>query len=559
MKKKPKTVRQPSIKRVVHVSREYGALAGAGGIKDVVEGLAKASAVLGIDTHVFLPFYRLTEENAEPALKETWSFPVPMHYPTERRFEHVTILSAELQPHLHAHLVKTDRYRWLYEEVGGIERRGIYQYTEQEARALGRPGLKGQGYSDFFAMNVLLVKATLGALGRMSDKPDVIHCHDGHAALLPVLAQASTEGFDPFLGFVPSVLTIHNAGIGYHQEVADIEFAASICGLPREVVHGCLFDGKFDPLYAGGLFCSRLNTVSENYAHELQHSGKDAATGWLGHALASQGVELVGITNGVDVEKYDPKNAVPGLPAAFDPRSGDLSGKEICKKITLGTVAGKDLPLNVRAEGACPYHPDVPLVTFIGRLEKQKGVEVLADALEDLFAADEDVLFLALGTGAPDAEARFRHLADRFRGRVCIALGYNPALADQIYAAGDFLLIPSQYEPCGLTDFYAQLLGNIPLVHRVGGLVKTVDGRFGLSYVGGKAELLECLRRALAMYREKEKATMRRIQADAASNVHKNFTWAKVLEKKYLPLYNEAIAGSAPVLPYPEKNRQARH
>lgn len=550
MKKKPKTVRQPSIKRVVHVSREYGGLAGAGGIKDVVEGLAKASAALGIDTHVFLPLYRVIEENPELKLKESWSFSVPMHYRTERRFEHVTILSAKLQPHLHAHLVRTDRYRWLYDEVGGIERRGIYQYTEQEARALGRPGLKGQGYSDFFAMNVLLVKATLGALGRMSDKPDVIHCHDGHAALLPVLAQASHEGFDPFLGFIPTVITIHNAGIGYHQEVADIEFAASVCGLPREVVLGCLFDGKFDPLYAGGLFCSRLNTVSENYAHELQRSGKDAATGWLGHALASQGVELVGITNGVDTERYDPKNAVPGLPASFDPRSGDFNGKELCKKTTLEKVAETEAPLNLRTEGACPYNPDVPLLTFVGRMEKQKGVEVLADALEDLFASDDDVQFLALGTGAPHTESRFRHLADRFQGRVLIIFGYDPALADQIFAAGDFLLVPSQYEPCGLTDFYAQLLGNIPIVHRVGGLVKTVDDMFGLSYVGGKAELLECLRRALTMYREKEKTALRRIQADAASNVHKNFSWPKVLKKKYLSLYNEAIAGSAPILPY---------
>lgn len=551
MKKKPKSVRHPSVKRVVHVAREFGSLAGAGGIKDVVEGLARASATKGIDTHVFLPFYRVIEETADFEPKETGDFSVPMNYSAERRFEHVTVWSAQLQPNLQVHLVKTDRYRWLYDDIGGIERRGIYQYTEQEARALGRPGLKGQGYSDFFAMNVLLVKASLVALGNMSDKPGIIHCHDGHAALLPVLAQASYEGFEPFLGFVPSVLTIHNAGRGYHQEVGDIDFAAAICGLPREVVNGCLFDGKFNPLYAGGLFCSRVNTVSENYAAELQRTAKDAATGWLGHAFASQGVELLGITNGVDVEKFDSRNpALLGLAAPFDAGSGDLSGKEVSKKRIFAAIEEGAVPSNVIVKGTCSYTPEVPVLTFIGRLEKQKGVEILVDTLEELFSEDEDVGFLCLGTGAPYIEARFRHLADRFKGRVCIAFGYNPSLAEHVFAAGDFFLVPSQYEPCGLTDFFAQLLGNIPIVHRVGGLVKTLDGQFGFSYVGGKRELLECLHRALAVYREKGKITLRRMQRDAAANVHKNFTWAKVFEKKYLPLYLDAVARSAPILPY---------
>jgi starch synthase len=550
MSLKSRRVSPRAINKVVHVCREYGAIAGAGGMKDVTEGLARASAAAGIECHVILPFYRSISEAELPPMKRGQSFAIEMSDAGTPRFEEVAIYRVQLAERLTVHLVKSGRYEYLFEGYG-IERHGIYQYTRKEAVALGRPELKGQGYLDFFAMNALLVKTALRLLGDMEPKPDVIHCHDGHTALLPLMAQASSEGFDPLLAHIPCVLTVHNAGKGYHQEVGDLDFAAAVCGLPREVARGCLLDGQFDPLLAGGLFSQGVNTVSENYARELQHTAQDALTGWLGHALLSQGVELVGITNGVDPQGFDPRTGVQlGWAANFNPQDGLLDGKELCKRSTLDSLARREVPRNVEIHGTISYESGLPLLTFVGRLVPQKGMDILADAVEELFVRDEDVRLLGLGDGEPLLEDRFKALAERYPGRICLALGYNSSFASQIYAAGDFFVIPSRYEPCGLTDFYAQLAGNLPIVHRVGGLVKTLDARFGFSYVGGKRELLQAIDRALAVFREKGQTTLRGMQKDAVDSIYANFTWDRVLAKKYLPFYQAAITRTRPVLPY---------
>jgi starch synthase len=540
-----------TIGKIVHVCREYASLAGAGGMKDVTEGLAKASAAAGIDTHVFLPYYRTIQAMQDIHAEETARFPVPMNYPQEKRSESVTMYRVQMEENLTIHLVKTERYEYLAEGPGTIERRGIYQYTEEESRALARPELKDKGYFDFFAMNVVLVKSVLYALGGMDRKPDVIHCHDGHAALLPLIAQTSQEGFDHSLGHVPSVLTIHNAGTGYHQEVANFDFAATLCGVPLYVAEGCRLDDKFDPLLAGGVFGQSVNTVSENYARELQYSGQDALTGWLGHAFLARGIKLEGITNGVDPDAFDPRNAERlGLAAPFNPVRGDFEGKELCKKSLLESLSRGESSKNATLHGRVSCDTAAPLLTFVSRLGPQKGMDILVDALGGLLARHPDVQLVGLGSGDPVVEGRFRRLADSFAGRVCVAFGFSPSLAQRVYAAGDFFLIPSRYEPCGLTDFYAQLAGNVPIVHRVGGLVKTIDNKFGFSYLGGKRELSDAIARALTIYKEQGKTTLRRIQSEAAKNVYENFTWEKVLSRKYLPLYGEAIERAEPVLPY---------
>lgn len=542
---------QYPIKRVVHVAREYGSLAGVGGIKDVTEGLCRASAAMGIDTHLFLPYYRVIEKRDGLLLKESLRFDVPMDYPGEKRIESVTIQSGLIEPNLTIHLVDADRYKYLAEGKGKIERHGIYQYTKEEAKALGRPQLEGGGYIDFFAMNVLLVKATLHALGRMKIKPDIVHCHDGHAALLPLIAQASEEAFAPFIRYVPSLITIHNAGKGYHQEISDLEFASAICNVSSTVVEGCLLNDNFDPLLAGGLYGNAINTVSENYARELQGTGQDSMTGWLGHTLAGLGVKLLGVTNGIDAEAFHPENPEKlGIAAGFSVIRGDLKGKEVCKKTALEEISRGEVPKNIALHGAISYQKETPLLTFIGRLDYQKGYDILADALELLLDKEKSVQILGLGDGNPAIVDRFKDLVKKFKNRVCMAKGYSRELANKIYAAGDFFIIPSRFEPCGLTDFFAQLMGNIPIVHRVGGLVKTLDSRFGFSYLGGADELLETLGIALKTYYERDKKSLRKIQLEAVKNIYENFIWEKVLEKKYIPIYRSAISRTEPILPY---------
>ncbi|MDH4029077.1 MAG: glycogen/starch synthase, partial [Nitrospirota bacterium] len=231
------------IKTIVYVAREYGRIAGAGGIKDVAEGLCRAAAAAGIETHIFLPYYQVIQDRHDIKPVKNCGFDMPMNFPSEKRTEPVAVYDL-VQDGVNIHLIKARLYDYLT-EGNNIPRRGIYQYTREEAAALGRPEIAGTGYYSFFAMNVLLVKAALCALGRMDIRPDMVHCHDGHAALLPLIAQASQEDWMPsYLRSVPSVVTVHNAGMGYHQDIADLEFAAAVCGVPLEVVNGCILNNS---------------------------------------------------------------------------------------------------------------------------------------------------------------------------------------------------------------------------------------------------------------------------------------------------------------------------
>ncbi len=547
------------IKRVLHIAREFGPVAGAGGIKDVSWGLCKASAKAGIATEMFLPHYRLVDEyllRHKLSPQPLCSFVVRMDYGHYVRAEKVTVSRCEILPNLCLYLIKADPFRYLAEQPEKrIPRHGIYQYTKEEALALGFPDFEGQGYADAFAQNVLLVKAALLLLARVSWRPDVVHCHDGHAALFPFIAQTSTEDYAPDLAHLPTLLTIHNAGKGYHQETSALDYVQNICGLEvsiaKSAVSGCLLDGAFDPLLAGGIYGTAVNTVSENYARELRETGLDAQTGWLGHRYAALGIGLLGITNGIDIDSHDshPENPL-ALPVPFSPETGDWKGKEDCKKKSIAQLKQfKDSP-GAKKYGRLTQQAGRPLFSFVGRLTAQKGFDDLHTAMRRLLEEDQKVALWGLGNGDPRILKKFQTLANAYKGRVCFIEGYSEADAKKVFASGDFFLIPSRFEPCGLTDFIAQLNGNIPIVHGVGGLVKTIDMKYGFSYLGGADELYLCMKRAILVYRSAGKKCLRTMQRDAFENIKTRFTWDKVLREKYLPLYERIVEKAKPVLPY---------
>ncbi len=517
-----------AIRSVWMLSREYDGLAGAGGVKDMVRQAAEACARAGCRTTVVLPAYGFVDLAGFE--KTDYTFHVDMAYVGRERRETVEVF-VRRQRRVRIFLLASQRF---------AEKRAVYTYTAEDEKE--NPfRRRGTGHYDYFAMNVLLQKGALALMAGLGEQPDIIHCHDGHTALVGPLIR-ELEGYRHFFCRTGCVVTIHNAGLGYHQEVDDLPFAQAITGLPNRVIRDNLLDRSFDPLLAAGNYAA-LSTVSETYARELQETDLDELTGWLGHRLLARGVRITGITNGINPADYDPtKPKRHGLPAGFDPATGDLEGKAICRRWLLDRILNQDDLGGVRRIGAITGADDQPLFTMVGRLTGQKGVDKLIGALESLLPLDDEFCVLILGSGEKAIEDRLLKLADRpeARGRFCLLLGYDAQLATAVFAAGDFFLAPSRYEPCGLTDFIAQLFGNLPVVHHTGGLTKVEDGVTGFAYQEyGSAALMGAMQKAIRTFRH-QPAVIRRMQRVAVERIHERYTWDQVI-RRYFDLYRTAL------------------
>ena len=517
-------------------SREYGRLAGVGGVKDVVSQLARAlarwnnrtvAAVLpcyGFMDPESLGFSRLADPLHPDRLLE---FDVSMDYTNLERRERVGVWYG-MQERVHIYLLEAQRF---------LEKQGVYTYTREESQR--EPWkIQGQGHIDYFAMNVLLQKGGLDLLMLLEQKPQIIHCHDGHTAIVPAIMR-ECSGYRNYFRDTSALVTIHNAGVGYHQEVSDLPFVSAITGLPWRVINNSLLEHSFDPFLAAAPYAG-ISTVSENYARELQETDADYLTGWLGHRLLDGGVEIIGITNGIDTATFDPKDHQRmGIAAGFrvDGTAGELEGKLTCKKTLLDELSRPAEDQDEDRIGVLDLDAERPLFSFIGRLSEQKGVDILIEALE-LFLDDQvEASVVCLGNGLEAYERALSAVAQDpdYQGRLCFLRAYNPNLANQIYAAGDFFVIPSRYEPCGLTDYIAQLFGNLPIVHHIGGLVKVVDGVTGFAYHENSPEhLCEALHRARTVFDDKPR--IRKMQTAALKKISDQHTWKRVMQD-YVQLY----------------------
>ena len=532
--------KQRQMKNIWMVSREYGDLAGAGGVRDVVSQLSETlGRWTGRRLHVVVPLYGFIDTALQGFLplmdplcedREVW-LQIDMDHPDRSVVEEVGFFHRNVN-RVNIYLADAERFR---------QKSDVYVYNETDERRVAWQK-KAMGHHDYFAMNLLLQKAALELMIVLDEHPDVIHCHDGHTAILPGLIRES-PGYRSYFRGTGCLVTIHNAGLGYHQEVADIPYARSITGLPDHVIEDNQLDNKFDPFLVAGNYAI-VNTVSENYARELQESDEDRLTGWLGHALKSRGVVLEGVTNGIAPAGFSSATvAGERVELLFDPADEDdsLEGKARCKDALLEELRpGASLP-DVQCFGSLAGDAAQPLFTFIGRLSEQKGVDLLLEEAEELMVQEKQMQLLVLGSGDTKFEAQLVRLTTEksLEGRVCFLQGFSPEIANRVYAAGDFFVIPSRFEPCGLTDFIAQLFGNIPVVHHVGGLVKVIDNVTGLAYTGQfPDDLFNGLRRALDLY--KDKPRLRRMQRCAVEEIRRHYTWDKVMHK-YLDLYQQAI------------------
>lgn len=300
---------------------------------------------------------------------------------------------------------------------------------------------------------ILLSRAAIEMCQHLNFSPDIMHCHDWHAALIPLYLK-TIYSWDKLFANTSSVLTIHNIG---YQGIFSADILNDI-GLGDSAGHlhqEDLAKGRINFLKTGLLFADLLTTVSPTYAREIQ--GPEYGMG-LDDILRSRSNVLIGILNGVDYKEWNPESDAL-IPRNFAVQ--DLSGKKTCKRELM-----KEMGLEVNMER--------PLIGIVSRLVGQKGLDLVEDVLPGKLA-ERDFALAVLGNGESRYEHFFESLQHHARGRVSYFRGYNNKLAHWIEAGSDMFLMPSSYEPCGLNQMYSLKYGTVPIVRETGGLADSVS------------------------------------------------------------------------------------
>jgi starch synthase len=336
--------------------------------------------------------------------------------------------------------------------LGRLPGTDVPVYFLEHHRYFDRPHLYGppaHAYPDNLERFAFLSRGALELVKAIGWIPDVIHAHDWQTALVPVYVD-TVEWAQPLHGSA-TVYTIHNLA---HQGVWD-RGALAVTGLGFEHYNAREFEhfGTTNLTKAALYHGTKLTTVSPRYAREIQTSAYGCG---LDGVLAERSLDLVGILNGIDTTEWDPATD-PRLAAPFD--VDDLAGKARCKAA-------------LQREAGLPVRPEVPVLAVVARLVRQKGLDVLAHALDRVLGWD--VQMIVSGTGEPEAEAFFSLRARARRDRLCAWIPFDDARAHRIHAGADFLVMPSRFEPCGLTQLYAMRYGTLPIVRATGGLADTV-------------------------------------------------------------------------------------
>ncbi len=402
--------------RVLSVSSEAFPLVKTGGLADVAGALPPAMARRGIDMRTFLPGYPAVMAK----LGHAWA---PVH-------EFPALLGT--------------RARILAAETAGLKLL-VLEAPELFDRPEGPYGTAEGDYPDNWRRFAAFAKAAAEvAAGSVAGfQPDLVHAHDWQAGLVPAYLR--------YYGIkVPSILTVHNLAFQGH-------FPAHIFGwldLPPQAfaLDGVEYYGGVGFLKAGLANATALTTVSPTYAEEI--TTPDGGMG-LDGLLRTRAAVLSGIVNGIDTSVWDPEKD-PLLAGRFSAASRD--GRRLNR---------------AAIEAAFKLEPDgTPIFVVVSRLTGQKGIDLLVDVADELMGSG--VRLAVLGTGAPFLEAAFLTLAGRHPGRIAVRIGYDEGLAHVMQGGADAILIPSRFEPCGLTQLCGLRYGCVPVVARVGGLADTV-------------------------------------------------------------------------------------
>ena len=484
--------RAPSINEsdrrgVVHLTAEYWPLARTGGLGEAVAGLAGLQATSGIPTTVVMPLYRAARESLTGLHPVSESFAISIG----GRQEVGRVFLAEARAAApRVFLIEHQQY---------FDRRGIY-------------GIDGADYPDNARRFAFFTLAALRALPAIAPFADVLHAHDWHAALAPAYLRTVLAG-QPYHDRMAAVLSVHNAGF---QGVFPAD-ALSDIGLPTESCDPGAFNwyGQTNLLKGGIGFSDAVVTVSPTHATELRSA--DGGFG-LHETFDALGHRLTGILNGIDLEVWNPQT--DGAIAASYTRN-DFTGKRRCKAA-------------LQRAFSLPELDRVPLLGMSSRLTTQKGLDLILAGL----TANTEAQFAFLGCGESRYEQSLTDLAVAFPDRIGVQLAFTDDREHELIAGADMLLMPSLYEPCGLTQMRAQLYGTLPVARRVGGLADTVDdGVTGFLFDEYSAEALQrAVNRAIDVYHESD-AWVRMMRLA----MMRGFGWPRSTER-YARTYRQAIA-----------------
>ena len=478
-------------RRIAFIGSECYPFVKTGGLGDVMYALPRALITHNCEVRVFLPLYRCIPEKYKTNMTYRGSF--MMDLCSDGRQFYVGIMETVMDGVVYDFIDNREFFDWGNPYTGLWEDIPKYCYFD---------------------------KAVLAALNFLEWVPDVVHCHDWQAALVPLYLRTRFDTTP--VGAARCILTIHNLRF---QGICGIEHLKYWTGLPDFLFDYPVLKQNDDEanMFKGGLaYADRVTTVSETYAQEIQTSFY--GEGLAGH-LYYHRAKLSGIVNGIDVEQWD--SAADKLLAAPYDASNVLEAKRENKR-----ALQEQLGLEV--------DEDKFVIGLISRLTDQKGLDLVNAVFTELL--DDDTQVAILGTGDPRYEGAFRYYESENKGRVCAYISYNEALAHRIYAGADALLVPSLFEPCGLTQLIAMRYGTVPIVRETGGLKDTVlpyneytDEGNGFTFDRYEADLLaDAVARAKALYLKDRDRWNEMVLRD----MEKDVSWA-VSANRYLDLYRE--------------------
>jgi len=469
---------------ILHVTAECAPFVKIGGLADVVGSLpGEVKKLKGTEVRVILPFYKSIpqeyKEEAEDVTSFLCDFDFEEHYIGIKSLKKGNIL-----------------YYFIDNEFYFGSRDNVYNYGDESKR---------------FAYFQL---AVLESLKHLDFKPDIIHVHDWHTAMIPLLLKNKYRSLK-----IKTVLTLHNLAYQGVFPLQDYKI------FNMEYDSRFEFEGHLNFLKAGIVCADLISTVSPNYANEI-------LTDYYGYGmqnlLKQRGSDVVGILNGIDYNEFSPE------------KDTLIAEKYSIENYQAGKLANK---IALFKELKVKFDPKVPTISIITRLVNQKGIDLIQRVFDEMLEND-DFNFIVLGSGEAVYEEYFKQLEVDFPKKVKVYIGYSNKLAHMIYAGTDMFLMPSKFEPCGLGQIIALKYGTIPIVRETGGLVDTIQPYNEYEKIGNgfsfnnfnAHDMMHVIRYALHIFYNNEES-WHKIILNAMSS---DYSWTKSA-KAYKSIYSDVL------------------